>query len=138
MITRPANEFKLLPSDLVFCAIPFGMAFYEREEVSLSCQYEIIDTMPVLPELNTELSFAPTISSEKRSTAPPSYAPGNSLDPRTCFYSTSQQASPTQTSRLSPTQSKLGGLTQAADKGQRQETLEDNVYEVQLDPLMLS
>lgn len=114
------------------------MAFYEREEVSLSSQYEIIDTMPVLPELNTESSFAPTISSEKRSTAPPSYAPGNSLDPRTCFYSTSQQASPTQTSRLSPTQSKLGGLTQAADKGQRQETLEDNVYEVQLDPLMLS
>nr|4HPF_A Chain A, Potassium channel subfamily U member 1 [Homo sapiens]4HPF_B Chain B, Potassium channel subfamily U member 1 [Homo sapiens] len=44
VITRPANEFKLLPSDLVFCAIPFSTACYKRnEEFSLQKSYEIVN-----------------------------------------------------------------------------------------------
>ena len=31
VITRPENEFSLLPSDLVFCAIPFSTSCYKKD-----------------------------------------------------------------------------------------------------------
>uniref|UniRef100_A0A667H952 BK channel n=1 Tax=Lynx canadensis TaxID=61383 RepID=A0A667H952_LYNCA len=34
VITRPPNNFKLLPSDLVFCAIPYGTSCYKMDGTS--------------------------------------------------------------------------------------------------------
>ncbi|XP_006171562.1 potassium channel subfamily U member 1 isoform X2 [Tupaia chinensis] len=51
VITRPANEFKLLSSDLVFCAIPIS-TILSQKSIPSSCQYpnEIINIMPLTPE----------------------------------------------------------------------------------------
>uniref|UniRef100_A0A5F9DV22 Potassium channel subfamily U member 1 n=1 Tax=Oryctolagus cuniculus TaxID=9986 RepID=A0A5F9DV22_RABIT len=46
VITRPANEFKLLPTDLVFCAIPFSTACYKKDSSSSSAPYEITNIIP--------------------------------------------------------------------------------------------
>ncbi|XP_008586550.1 PREDICTED: potassium channel subfamily U member 1-like [Galeopterus variegatus] len=55
VITRPANECKLLPSDLVFCAIPFRTVCYKRGEVPPSkAPYEIINTVPLTPETQAD------------------------------------------------------------------------------------
>nr|XP_048312407.1 potassium channel subfamily U member 1 isoform X3 [Myodes glareolus] len=42
VITRPANDCHLLPSDLVFCAIPFSTACYKTENVSSNPSLENI------------------------------------------------------------------------------------------------
>ncbi|ELR48821.1 Potassium channel subfamily U member 1, partial [Bos mutus] len=42
VITRPENEFSLLPSDLVFCAIPFSTSCYKKDSKA-SAPYEIIN-----------------------------------------------------------------------------------------------
>ncbi|KAI4529595.1 hypothetical protein MG293_020273 [Ovis ammon polii] len=45
VITRPENEFSLLPSDLVFCAIPFSTSCYKKDsKASPPC--EIINIKP--------------------------------------------------------------------------------------------
>ncbi|XP_069935303.1 potassium channel subfamily U member 1 isoform X1 [Oryctolagus cuniculus] len=61
VITRPANEFKLLPTDLVFCAIPFSTACYKKDSSSSSAPYEITNIMPVTSETNMEISCTPTV-----------------------------------------------------------------------------
>uniref|UniRef100_A0A8C0MXK3 Potassium channel subfamily U member 1 n=1 Tax=Canis lupus familiaris TaxID=9615 RepID=A0A8C0MXK3_CANLF len=43
VITRPANDFKLLPSDLVFCAIPFSTSCYKMDTSSKGL-YEMTNT----------------------------------------------------------------------------------------------
>uniref|UniRef100_A0A2K6NH86 Potassium channel subfamily U member 1 n=1 Tax=Rhinopithecus roxellana TaxID=61622 RepID=A0A2K6NH86_RHIRO len=64
VITRPANEFKLLPSDLVFCAIPFSTACYKRnEEFSSQKSYEIINEASRTTETQSDTNFPPTIYS---------------------------------------------------------------------------
>ncbi|KAL4664141.1 hypothetical protein H8957_013368 [Semnopithecus entellus] len=64
VITRPANEFKLLPSDLVFCAIPFSTACYKRnEEFSSQKSYEIINEASRTTETHSDTNFPPTIYS---------------------------------------------------------------------------
>lgn len=50
VITRPANECHLLPSDLVFCAIPFNTTCYKTENVSST---QILDC------ITNETSVAP-------------------------------------------------------------------------------
>uniref|UniRef100_A0A5F9D7B7 Potassium channel subfamily U member 1 n=1 Tax=Oryctolagus cuniculus TaxID=9986 RepID=A0A5F9D7B7_RABIT len=64
VITRPANEFKLLPTDLVFCAIPFSTACYKKDSSSSSAPYEITNIMPVTSETNMEISCTPTWSQD--------------------------------------------------------------------------
>uniref|UniRef100_A0A8C5K934 RCK N-terminal domain-containing protein n=1 Tax=Jaculus jaculus TaxID=51337 RepID=A0A8C5K934_JACJA len=51
VITRPANEFLLLPSDLVFCAIPFNIAYYKNNDVSSS---QILDEITNAISVKTE------------------------------------------------------------------------------------
>ncbi|XP_037597497.1 potassium channel subfamily U member 1 [Cebus imitator] len=62
VIIRPANEFELLPSDLVFCAIPFSTACYKRnEETSLQKSNEIVNNAPQTTETYSDTNFPPTI-----------------------------------------------------------------------------
>lgn len=53
VITRPSNECHLLPSDLVFCAIPFSTTCNKSESTSST---QIQDTTNVTP-LTQGLSF---------------------------------------------------------------------------------
>ncbi|XP_064224755.1 potassium channel subfamily U member 1 [Aotus nancymaae] len=62
VITRPANGFTLLPSDLVFCAIPFSTACYKRNEESLlQKSNEIVNNAPQTTETYSDPNFPPTI-----------------------------------------------------------------------------
>uniref|UniRef100_A0A8B9YD28 Potassium channel subfamily U member 1 n=1 Tax=Bos mutus grunniens TaxID=30521 RepID=A0A8B9YD28_BOSMU len=55
VITRPENEFSLLPSDLVFCAIPFSTSCYKKDSKA-SAPYEIINIMPLKKETVPDVS----------------------------------------------------------------------------------
>lgn len=80
VITRPANEFKLLPSDLVFCAIPFRTACYKRnEEFSLQKSYEIVNKASQTTETHSDTNCPPTIDSVTETL----YSPVYSYQPRT-------------------------------------------------------
>uniref|UniRef100_A0A287AXP7 Potassium channel subfamily U member 1 n=1 Tax=Sus scrofa TaxID=9823 RepID=A0A287AXP7_PIG len=46
VITRPENEFRLLPSDLVFCAIPFSTSYYKKD-ISSPNLYDNINIVPL-------------------------------------------------------------------------------------------
>ncbi|XP_054556854.1 potassium channel subfamily U member 1 isoform X2 [Talpa occidentalis] len=46
VITRPDNEFKLLSSDLVFCAIPFNTSCYKKESTPSQNTYESVIIVP--------------------------------------------------------------------------------------------
>uniref|UniRef100_A0A8C2PCT0 RCK N-terminal domain-containing protein n=1 Tax=Capra hircus TaxID=9925 RepID=A0A8C2PCT0_CAPHI len=55
VITRPENEFSLLPSDLVFCAIPFSTSCYKKDsKASPPC--EIINIKPQKGETVQDVS----------------------------------------------------------------------------------
>ncbi|XP_027945243.1 potassium channel subfamily U member 1 [Eumetopias jubatus] len=69
VITRPANDFKLLPSDLVFCAIPFSTSYYKLDTSSQS-PYEIINIVPT-SEKPTNINHSPTIEPVHRTTTKP-------------------------------------------------------------------
>uniref|UniRef100_A0A7N5P2V7 Potassium channel subfamily U member 1 n=1 Tax=Ailuropoda melanoleuca TaxID=9646 RepID=A0A7N5P2V7_AILME len=59
VITRPANDFKLLTSDLVFCAIPFSTSYYKLDTSSQSL-YEMINMVPA-SEKPTNISHSSTV-----------------------------------------------------------------------------
>uniref|UniRef100_A0A671DSP4 Potassium channel subfamily U member 1 n=1 Tax=Rhinolophus ferrumequinum TaxID=59479 RepID=A0A671DSP4_RHIFE len=59
VITRPANDFKLLPSDLVFCAIPFNISCYKKDNTSYHGPNEIINTIPLTSEAPTDINYPP-------------------------------------------------------------------------------
>nr|XP_025741773.1 potassium channel subfamily U member 1 [Callorhinus ursinus] len=69
VITRPANDFKLLPSDLVFCAIPFSTSYYKLDTSSQS-PYEIINIVPT-SEKPTNINHSPTIKPVHQTTTKP-------------------------------------------------------------------
>ncbi|XP_033621258.1 potassium channel subfamily U member 1-like [Fukomys damarensis] len=61
VITRPANEFTMLPSDLVFCAIPYNTACYKKHDVSASqTQCEIMNVVSLTPEMHPDTMCPPT------------------------------------------------------------------------------
>uniref|UniRef100_A0A2K6FKY4 Potassium channel subfamily U member 1 n=1 Tax=Propithecus coquereli TaxID=379532 RepID=A0A2K6FKY4_PROCO len=89
VITRPANDFKLLPSDFVFCAIPFNTVCYKKSDVDLSQNpYETVNIVSLTPETS---SVADGPSRSGQSTSPPVYSPVQSLEPRTNFLSIAKQ-----------------------------------------------
>uniref|UniRef100_A0A8C3WFP1 Potassium channel subfamily U member 1 n=1 Tax=Catagonus wagneri TaxID=51154 RepID=A0A8C3WFP1_9CETA len=70
VITRPDSEFMLLPSDLVFCAIPFSTSYYKKDIPSASpspSPYEIINILPLSEDTLTDIKMRRTldISDEK-------------------------------------------------------------------------
>ncbi|XP_005398465.2 PREDICTED: potassium channel subfamily U member 1-like [Chinchilla lanigera] len=76
VITRPANEFNLLPSDLVFCAIPYNTAYYKKNDASESqTQCEIINVVPLAPEMQSHTNFPSTRGSVEEGTSQPRHSP---------------------------------------------------------------
>uniref|UniRef100_A0A8C3WCJ6 Potassium channel subfamily U member 1 n=1 Tax=Catagonus wagneri TaxID=51154 RepID=A0A8C3WCJ6_9CETA len=61
VITRPDSEFMLLPSDLVFCAIPFSTSYYKKDIPSASpspSPYEIINILPLSEDTLTDVNYS--------------------------------------------------------------------------------
>uniref|UniRef100_A0A8B7WGX0 Potassium channel subfamily U member 1 n=1 Tax=Castor canadensis TaxID=51338 RepID=A0A8B7WGX0_CASCN len=62
VITRPARDIRLLPSDLVFCAIPFSTDCYKKSDAStIQSQSEVINMVPMTPKTLPNVSCPPTI-----------------------------------------------------------------------------
>uniref|UniRef100_A0A8D1TJD4 Potassium channel subfamily U member 1 n=1 Tax=Sus scrofa TaxID=9823 RepID=A0A8D1TJD4_PIG len=61
VITRPENEFRLLPSDLVFCAIPFSTSYYKKD-ISSSNLYDNINIVPLSEDTSQIHQVHPSIS----------------------------------------------------------------------------
>ncbi|XP_059100382.1 potassium channel subfamily U member 1 isoform X2 [Peromyscus eremicus] len=57
VITRPANEFHLLPSDLVFCAIPFSTTCYKTKEIPY--KLEKVPSAQTLDDITNVMAMAP-------------------------------------------------------------------------------
>uniref|UniRef100_A0A8C8TF88 Potassium channel subfamily U member 1 n=1 Tax=Peromyscus maniculatus bairdii TaxID=230844 RepID=A0A8C8TF88_PERMB len=57
VITRPSNEFHLLPSDLVFCAIPFSTTCYKTEEIPY--KLENVPSAQTLDDITNVMAMAP-------------------------------------------------------------------------------
>uniref|UniRef100_G3TM81 Potassium channel subfamily U member 1 n=1 Tax=Loxodonta africana TaxID=9785 RepID=G3TM81_LOXAF len=64
VITRPAKDLKLLPSDLVFCAIPFSTSFYDKDAVSSRQRYETVNLEPLTQENILDSNEPPVINPE--------------------------------------------------------------------------
>uniref|UniRef100_A0A8W4FI66 Potassium channel subfamily U member 1 n=1 Tax=Sus scrofa TaxID=9823 RepID=A0A8W4FI66_PIG len=61
VITRPENEFRLLPSDLVFCAIPFSTSYYKKD-ISSPNLYDNINIVPLSEDTSQIHQVHPSIS----------------------------------------------------------------------------
>lgn len=82
MITRPENDFRVLPSDLVFCAIPFSTSCYKKDS-SPPNPYEIINIVPLTEEMLTDIDCPPPVEQVNKRTAQPLSKSAHSLEPRT-------------------------------------------------------
>ncbi|XP_008684847.1 potassium channel subfamily U member 1 [Ursus maritimus] len=100
VITRPANNFKLLTSDLVFCAIPSSTSYYKLDTSSQS-PYEMINIVPT-SEKPTNVNHSSTVDPVNWTTTQPLTTSVHYLEPKTISVSDSKQAVWTQSSKLSP------------------------------------
>lgn len=81
VITRPANDCCLLPSDLVFCAIPFSTACYKTKNVSSNQILEnITKVMSLAPETHLGIQHVSKVSPEAEKTSQDSYTQVYPLD----------------------------------------------------------
>ncbi|KAM7111741.1 potassium channel subfamily U member 1 [Molossus nigricans] len=71
VITRPANRFKLLPSDLLFCAIPFNVSCYEQDNSTYLSSYETINIEPGIPEVSEDTNSPPAADSAGQTSTQP-------------------------------------------------------------------
>ncbi|KAM8784440.1 potassium channel subfamily U member 1 [Rhynchonycteris naso] len=101
VITRPANDFKLLHSDLVFCAIPFN-TYYKKDSLTYYNPYEIINILPVTPEASEHINCPPTIDPVGQMTTQLLNIPGRILKSKTISFSNSKQSILTRNAELSP------------------------------------
>ncbi|XP_054575911.1 potassium channel subfamily U member 1 [Eptesicus fuscus] len=98
VITRPANEFKLLPSDLVFCAIPFNISCHEKD--NSSCGSIII--APQASKAPADINNPPTDNPVGQTTTQLSNTSVHLWEPKTTPVGNSKQSILTQSGELSP------------------------------------
>uniref|UniRef100_A0A4W2FG52 Potassium channel subfamily U member 1 n=1 Tax=Bos indicus x Bos taurus TaxID=30522 RepID=A0A4W2FG52_BOBOX len=93
VITRPENEFSLLPSDLVFCAIPFSTSCYKKDSKA-SAPYEIINIMPLKKETVPDVSpdQTPLVAQARESVSQLPHRPVPLLEPKPIPATDSKQA----------------------------------------------
>lgn len=93
VITRPENEFSLLPSDLVFCAIPFSTSCYKKDSKA-SAPYEIINIMPLKKETVPDVSpdQTPLVAQARESVSQLPRRPVPLLEPKPIPATDSKQA----------------------------------------------
>uniref|UniRef100_A0A8C7EQ09 Potassium channel subfamily U member 1 n=1 Tax=Neovison vison TaxID=452646 RepID=A0A8C7EQ09_NEOVI len=125
VITRPCNTFKLLPSDLVFCAIPFSTSCYKLDTTSPS-PYETINIVPT-SEKTTNTNQSSTINPVSQTTTQPLTTSVHYLEPKTSSISDSKQTVLTQSSKL-PSQTYLGETETMRENGKEKmkERTEEN------------
>ncbi|XP_072806379.1 potassium channel subfamily U member 1 isoform X1 [Vicugna pacos] len=82
VITRPENDFRVLPSDLVFCAIPSSTSCYKKDS-SPPNPYEIINIVPLTEEMLTDIDCPPPVDQVNKRTAQPLSKSAHLLEPRT-------------------------------------------------------
>ncbi|KAM5275992.1 potassium channel subfamily U member 1 [Hipposideros larvatus] len=122
VITRPTNEFKLLPSDLVFCAIPFNSSCNKKDVTLYEGPYEIINVTPLTSEAPTDINHPPTV--EQKTTQPLNTSIYSS-EPKTILVSDSKQAILTQNGKPLP-QTHLGETRKENGKANMKKTIGDN------------
>ncbi|XP_058576696.1 potassium channel subfamily U member 1 isoform X2 [Neofelis nebulosa] len=127
VITRPPNNFKLLPSDLVFCAIPYGTSCYKMDGTSSQSPYEIINMVPLASETVTEINDSPMVDPVNQTTKPPLTTSLHHLQPKTISISGSKQTVVAHSSKMPP-QPHLGETetVKENEKGKMKETTEEN------------
>ncbi|KAM5312340.1 potassium channel subfamily U member 1 [Glossophaga mutica] len=104
VITRPPNEFKLLPSDLVYCAVPSNI-LYNKKDNSYQVSFEFISSAPQTsgtPEASADKNNPPTADPLGQMTTSPLNTSIHVLDPKTIPVSDSKQTVLTQSGKLSP------------------------------------
>ncbi|XP_053072597.1 potassium channel subfamily U member 1 isoform X3 [Acinonyx jubatus] len=127
VITRPPNNFKLLPSDLVFCAIPYGTSCYKMDGTSSQSPYEIINMVPLASETVTEINYSPMVDPVNQTTKQPLTTSLHHLQPKTISISGSKQTVVPHRSKMPP-QPHLGETetVKENEKGKMKETTEEN------------
>ncbi|KAF6084175.1 potassium calcium-activated channel subfamily U member 1 [Phyllostomus discolor] len=104
VITRPPNEFKLLPSDLVYCAIPSNIPC-NRNDTFYQGSFEFINLAPqisVTSEASRGKNNPPTADPVDQMTTQPLNTAIHFLDPESIPVSDSKQVILTQSGKLSP------------------------------------
>nr|XP_019603636.1 PREDICTED: potassium channel subfamily U member 1 [Rhinolophus sinicus] len=122
VITRPANEFKLLPSDLVFCAVPFNISCYKKGNTSYQGPNEIINIIPLTSEAPTDINYPPV----EQTTTQSLNTLVHSLEPKTTLASDYKQAILTHNGKPLP-QTHLGETMKENGKANMKETIKYNV-----------
>ncbi|XP_045316822.1 potassium channel subfamily U member 1 isoform X2 [Leopardus geoffroyi] len=127
VITRPPNNFKLLPSDLVFCAIPYGTSCYKMDGTSSQSPYEIINMVPLASETVTEINYSPMVDPVNQTTKQPLTTSLHHLQPKTISISGSKQTVLPHSSKMPP-QPHFGETetVKENEKGKMKETTEEN------------
>ncbi|XP_077000735.1 potassium channel subfamily U member 1 isoform X2 [Tamandua tetradactyla] len=98
VITRPAKDFKLLPSDLVFCAIPYSISFYKKDDAISQNLYDAMNLGSAMQQKSPDLN-SPRINLVTKNPPSPSEVP--SLELRTSCFSVSKQTVLNQSGKLS-------------------------------------
>uniref|UniRef100_A0A8C0DMK5 Potassium channel subfamily U member 1 n=1 Tax=Balaenoptera musculus TaxID=9771 RepID=A0A8C0DMK5_BALMU len=123
VITRPENEFMLLPSDLVFCAIPFSTSCYKKD-ISPPSPCEIINMVPLTEETLTDVNCPPSVDQVSETAAQPPSISVRSLEPKPIPAGDPKQAVLTPSGKLS-SQTHPGETT----KEDAKETMEETTVE---------
>lgn len=102
VITRPANEFKLLPSDLVFCAIPFNISCQEKDKYSNQGSYGSINVAPQASKTPEDINNSPTANPVGQTTTQLLNTSVHLWEPKTSPDGNPKQSILTQRGELSP------------------------------------
>lgn len=125
VITRPVNEFKLLPSDLVFCAIPFDISCYKKE-TSYHDPYETVNIMSLTSEAPPDRSHSSTVGPFDQKTPQASNISVHSLESKPLSVSDSKRTVLTQNDKASP-QTHPGETVEKNGKENMTETIEEAI-----------
>ncbi|XP_016066434.1 PREDICTED: potassium channel subfamily U member 1-like [Miniopterus natalensis] len=102
VITRPANAFKLLPSDLVFCAIPFNMSYCEKDNSLYQGPYENINKESQTSETSAVISYLPSDDPVGQRSTQSSNTSVHLLEPKTSPIGNPERPFLSQSGKLSP------------------------------------
>ncbi|MBZ3868975.1 Potassium channel subfamily U member 1 [Sciurus carolinensis] len=125
VITRPANELKLLPSDLVFCAIPFSTVCEKKDGDSSQPPYEAVNIVPVESQKNIDLSYYPAVDRVSESTPRRLFNSVQPLEANPVFFSESEQVMPSPNYRFS-SEIEEDENVKENEEGNMKETLKEN------------
>ncbi|XP_027795074.2 potassium channel subfamily U member 1 [Marmota flaviventris] len=126
VITRPANDLKLLPSDLVFCAIPFSTVCEKKDGDSFQPIHEVENIVSRESSMNANLSYPTAVDPVSESTPQKLFSSIQSMEVKPSFFSETQQATPSLSFRLS-TDAKANENVKENEKENMKETLKENV-----------